>query len=109
MKPPTSIHWQHLEPKPGSAYRQLFVKGTRIAARLLYGLCANEEEPMTPEQVAEAYSLPLEAVQEAIAYCQSDPPEIRADWEMEEAGIREMLQRKPDYVHPAMTNPPRTA
>ena len=48
-----------------------------------------EEEPMTPEQVAAAFKLPVEAVQEAIAYCQSDPPEIRKDWEREEASIRQ--------------------
>jgi hypothetical protein len=53
--------------------------------------------------------LPLEAVQEAIAYCQSDPPEIRADWEMEEASIREMIKKNPKYLHPAMTNPPKIA
>lgn len=29
--------------------------------------------------------MPLEAVNEAIAYCKADPPEILADWEMDEA------------------------
>ena len=42
------------------------------------------EEPMTPEEIAADYRLPLEAVQEAIAYCQSDPPEIKEDFEREE-------------------------
>jgi uncharacterized protein (DUF433 family) len=107
MNTPTLTQWKHLEGKPGSAYRQLFVKGTRIMARLLYGLRVNEQEPMTCEEIAAAYDLPVDAVAEAIAYCESDPPEIRADWEMEEASIRELVQKNPQYIHPAMTNPPK--
>ena len=75
-------------------------------ARVLYGLHVNEQDPMTCEEIAAAYQLPIAAVDEAVAYCASDPPEIRADWEMEEASIREMVQKNPDYIHPAMTNPP---
>ena len=44
------------------------------------------EEPLTPEQIAEEYQIPLEAVQEAIAYCQSNPPEIAQDF-AEEDGV----------------------
>ena len=43
---------------------------------------------MTPEEVATAFALPVQAVLEAIAYCQSDPPEIKQDWEREEAIIK---------------------
>jgi hypothetical protein len=39
----------------------------------------NAKEPRTPEQLAADFEIPLEAVQEAIEYCQSDPPEIRED------------------------------
>jgi hypothetical protein len=42
------------------------------------------DEPMTPDEIAEDLSLPLEAVREAIAYCQSDPPELAQDFEREE-------------------------
>jgi uncharacterized protein (DUF433 family) len=83
--------WHYLAPKPGSAYRQLFVKGTRIAARLLYGLHVNEEEPMMLEEIAEiaaAYDLPLDAVREAVAYCEGHPPEIERDWQREEAHVQ---------------------
>src|SRR5437870_3449291 len=85
MSTSTTTTWIHLAPKPGSVYRQLFVRGRNIAARTLYGLSLNEDEPRTREQIAADYDLPLEAVLEAIAYCASDPPEIRADWEREEA------------------------
>jgi len=39
----------------------------------------NAKEPRTPEQLAQDFALPLEAVQEAIEYCRSDPPEVRED------------------------------
>jgi hypothetical protein len=42
------------------------------------------EEPMTPEEIAKDFNLPLDAVNEAIAYCQSAPPEIAQDFEREE-------------------------
>jgi hypothetical protein len=46
-----STTYVHLAPKPKSAYKQLFDKGTRIRARALYGWYACEE-PMTPEEIA---------------------------------------------------------
>jgi uncharacterized protein (DUF433 family) len=88
MADTATSHWKHLAPKPGSSYLQLFVKGTRISARLLYGLHVNEEEPMTLEELAAAYNLPREAVSEAIAYCQTNPPEIDADWQREELHVK---------------------
>ncbi len=80
--------WLYLDRKPGSAYRQLFIKGRNIAARILYGSYVSEQEAQTPEQIAADFQIPLESVLEAIAYCESDPPEIQQDWEMEEASIR---------------------
>jgi hypothetical protein len=89
-----SNHWKYLAPKPGSVYRQLFVRDTRIMARILYGMNVREEEPMTPEEIAAAFSLPTEAVLEAIAYCKSNPPEIQQDWEREEANIGQPTQHR---------------
>jgi hypothetical protein len=40
---------------------------------------------MTPELIAADYDLPLEAVQEAIAYCEWNPPELAEDYAREEA------------------------
>lgn len=83
---PLSTTYAHLEPNPKSAYRQLFVKGTRIPARALYSWYAGPE-PISPEEIAADYSLPIEAVQEAIAYCESCPPELLEDYRREEATI----------------------
>jgi hypothetical protein len=80
----TIASWKYLAPKPKSFYKQLFVNG-RIQARLLYGLYRSVEEPQSPEQIAAAYNLPLAAVQEAIANCEGNPPEIQEDFDAEEA------------------------
>ncbi len=71
--------WKYLERRPGSSYQQFCVKNKRIWAWTLYCEFMNEKEPRTPEQLAEDFDIPLEAVQEAIEYCQTDPPEIRED------------------------------
>lgn len=55
------------------------------------------EEPRTPEEIAADYDLPLEAVKEAIAYCQTDPPEIREDFEREERIMEATGMNDPDY------------
>ena len=43
------------------------------------------EDARTPDQLAADYRLPLEAVLEAIAYCESNPPAIHEDWQREES------------------------
>lgn len=85
---PTQTTWKYLERDPKSAYLQLSIKGRRIKARTLYGQYMSAEEPRTIEQIAENYDLPVDAVKEAIAYCQSDPPEIHEDFAREEAIMR---------------------
>ena len=79
--------WKYLVRKPKSVYKQLFVRDRWIAARTLYGQTLGEEA-RTPEEVAADYALPLEVVHEAIAYCESNPPELREDWEREQALIQ---------------------
>jgi uncharacterized protein (DUF433 family) len=81
----TVLTYRFLEARPKSAYRQLFIKGTRIRAEIIYRAHVNPEEPRTPEQLAADYSLPPEAVREAIDYGRSEPHEIAADIAREEA------------------------
>jgi uncharacterized protein (DUF433 family) len=76
--------WKYLAPNPKSSYRQLFVRDTRITARTLYGWYAGPEAA-TPEFIAEQFNLPVEAVLESIAYCESNPPELLADYACEQA------------------------
>ncbi len=88
----TTVTYQFLEQRPKSAYRQPFIKGTRIRAEIVYGACTaldelradDDQDPRTPQQVALDYGLPLEAVLESIEYCRSNPPDIAADHAREE-------------------------
>jgi uncharacterized protein (DUF433 family) len=97
----TSTHYAHLAPNPKSGYRQLFVKGTRIRARVLYGWYACDE-PMTPEVIAAEFALPVEAVREAIAYCESNPRELLEDYAREQALTEASGMNDPDYrLHPS--------
>src|SRR5271156_1122617 len=82
----TTTAWKYLVPKPKSNYRQLFIKDRWIAARTLYGQILGDDA-RTEAEVAADFGLPLEAVREAIAYCESNPPEILQDWEREQASI----------------------
>src|SRR5260370_24165516 len=107
MNPSTSITWHYLAPNPKSCYKQLFVKGTRIRARVLYGMFMSAEEPMTPEEIAADLSLPLEAVQEAITYCRSNPPEIAQDFERQERLMHASGMNDPEYKsEPRVQVPP---
>jgi uncharacterized protein (DUF433 family) len=97
-----SPQYQFLERDPLSVYKQLSVKGRRIKARTLYGAFMREHEPMTPEEIAADYDLPLEAVLEAIAYCDSKPPEIEEDYRREEALAEATGMNDPNYkYHPS--------
>lgn len=101
MSTPTKTTWVYLEAHPKSFYRQLFLKGTRIRAEAIYAWTVDgpeDEEKMTPEEVASEFGLPLEAVKEAIAYCQSDPPEIAEDHRREEALMEATGMNDPNYT-----------
>src|SRR6185436_3490349 len=97
MTPSEHNPWKYLAPNPKSNYKQLFLKGRRIRAEILYGLTVDGSEPLTAEEVAESYDLPLEAVQEAVAYCQSNPPEIMLDHQREEKIMELTGMNDPEY------------
>ena len=97
----TDVTYQYLAPRPRSAYRQLFIKETRIRAELIYRAHINADEPMIAEELAVDYGLPLDAVVEAIEYGKSNPPEIAADIAREEAIMAATGQLDPNYkFHP---------
>jgi len=79
--------YEYLQPKRGgSNYRQLFVSG-RIRAEVLYRETVGKE-PLTPEEVAREYNLPLKAVLEAIDYCVKNQELLSEERSREEAWIR---------------------
>ena len=51
MATSTTTQYQHLEPRPGSNYRTLFLKGRRIRAAVVYE-AVHGPDPYTPEEFA---------------------------------------------------------
>ncbi|HEX8199564.1 MAG TPA: hypothetical protein VF590_03690 [Isosphaeraceae bacterium] len=95
MSIPTATQYQHLEPRPGSNYRQLFLKGRRIRAAVVDEV-VNGPDPCTPEEFAQDYQVPLEAVDEALDYVARNRPLIAQERDREAADIRERgLDRPP--------------
>jgi uncharacterized protein (DUF433 family) len=88
--------WKYLAPNPKSRYKQLFITGTRIRAEVIYQLSLGRE-PMTPEEIAADYNLPLQAVREAIAYRASNPPEVEEDHRRDERVAEATGMNDPDY------------
>jgi len=76
-----AITWRQTPPPVTSSYSS---RARASARESFYGMFMSADEPMPPEQIAAEFSLPLEAVKEAIAYRQSKPPEIAQDFEREE-------------------------
>src|SRR4051812_5885617 len=103
--PPTQTKWLYLERDPKSSYKQLSIKGRRVKARTLYSRHVSPEEPRTVEQLAEDWNLPVAAVEEAIAYCRSKPPEIEQDWQYEEALAEMTGMNEPGYKYNARPRP----
>jgi uncharacterized protein (DUF433 family) len=94
MTASASTTWKYLAPNPKSSYKQLYVSGTRIPARALYGWYAGPE-PTAPEEIAREFNLPIEAVLESIAYCESNPPELLEDYARDEA-LMEAVRLSPN-------------
>ena len=79
--------YRYLQAKRGgSNYRKLFVNG-RIRAEVLYRETIGRE-PLAPAEVAEEYNVPLEAVLEAIDYCQKNEALLNEERSREEGWIR---------------------
>jgi uncharacterized protein (DUF433 family) len=101
----TPHEYEFLARKPKSAYLQLFIKDRWIAARTLYAMFVADEAPMTPEEIAADYALPVEAVLEAIAYCQAEPAEIAEDLAREAALMAATGADQPCYRHQPRPRP----
>jgi uncharacterized protein (DUF433 family) len=87
MSTETNIQYQHLEPRPGSNYRQFFLKGRRIRAAVV-DEAIHGPDPRTPEEFARDYQVPLEAVLEALDYVAQNRPLIEQERDREAAKLR---------------------
>jgi hypothetical protein len=83
--------WRWLVARPHPWRRQLWVKGRKLlAAQVWSDIQANA---LTPEQAAQDWSLPLEAVEEVLRYCEENTALIVLEAEEErrrlaDAGVR---------------------
>jgi uncharacterized protein (DUF433 family) len=87
MSTETQPQYQHLEARPGSNYRQLWLKGRRIRAEVFYQEL-HGPEPRTPEELARDYEIPIEVVLEALDYATRNRPLIEQERERELARLR---------------------
>lgn len=106
----TATTYQYLEPHPGSHYKQLFVKGTKLLAWDIY--CAayqrGDEGDRTPNQVAEDFAISVDAVYEAIQYCESKPIELAYDQRRSDLFFEAIGANSADGKYQPMTNEART-
>jgi uncharacterized protein (DUF433 family) len=87
MATKSETQYQHLEPRPGSNYRQWFLKGRRIRAAVVHEAVYGPD-PLTPEEIAADFQVPMEAVLEALDYAARNRPLIEREREEEAARLR---------------------
>ena len=93
----TQVQYQYLESRPRSHYQQLWVKGRHIRAEVLYRLTVGAE-PRTPEEVAQDYDLPMEAVHEAIDYAIRYQEVLEAEQAREVSRMQQLGLDQPPFV-----------
>lgn len=73
----TTRTYRYLAQRAGSSYRELFVCGTSLRAQSL--VSEMENEGWSPEKIAVAYHVPVEAVHEAIDYVHENEEFLAAE------------------------------
>jgi uncharacterized protein (DUF433 family) len=93
----TTTQWQYLEKRPHSWRKQLYIKGKRIKANVIYSdMIVNEE---TPEEAAENWDLPLTAIKEVIEYCQTHEELLKQEAREERRIVLEGVTVEPTVTH----------
>lgn len=86
----SKTQWQYLESRPHPWRKQLYIKGKRIKASVIYSdLIVNS---MTLDEAAFNWDLPKEAITEVIEYCQTNQELLKEEAEqgrrkLEEKGV----------------------
>jgi hypothetical protein len=95
LQPATDGEWSYLVARPHPWRRQLFVKGRKLRASTVWvDMQANE---MSPEEAADNWHLPVEAIEEISRYCAGH----RALLEMEAEEERRRLLQEGVPLEPA--------
>ena len=93
----TQVQYQYLEPRPRSHYQQLWVKGRHLRAEVLYR-APSVWSLAPPEEVAQDYELPVEAVQEAIDYAIRNQEVLATERAREASRIQQLGLDQPPFV-----------
>ena len=89
--------WQYLEPRPHPWRRQLYLKGKRIKASVIYSdMIVNKE---TLEQAADNWDLPLAAIAEIIEYCETHQELLKQEAATERQIVLEGVTIEPPITH----------
>ena len=80
-------NYQYLVARDHPRRQQLYIKGRNLTVGQL--VSSMRADQLTPEQAAERYDLPLEAIQEALTYYQTDREVIEAEAEADKRYLRE--------------------
>ena len=79
--------YEYLETRPGSFYRELFVRGVNLRPSRLVAWM--EAEGLTPEQAAADRCLPVQAVREAMDYVKNHADLIAGELQREHQLLRD--------------------
>ncbi len=82
-----ATQYEHLELRPGSNYRQMFLKGRRICAAVVDEII-NGPDPYKSEEFARDFHVALEAVHEALDYVARNRLLIEQERDEEAADVR---------------------
>jgi len=80
-KTASAEEWQYLESRPHRWRKQLYFKDSRLRPFIVW--MDMQTNNQTREEAAEDWDLPLEAVDEAISYCERNWELLRAECEAE--------------------------
>lgn len=90
--------WRFLVARPHQWRRELFVKGTRIPASTVWiGMLTNK---FSLEEAANSWDIPIDAVREAVKYCEENRDLLR----MEAAEERQFLESKGIVIDPPLAD-----
>ena len=83
----TATQYEQLEPRPGSNYRQMFLRGRRIRAAVV-DETINGPDRYPPEEFARDFHVTLQAVHEALDYVARNRALIEHERDREAADVR---------------------
>ena len=94
----TTTQWQYLEKRPHSWRQQLYLKGRKLRAHNVWSdMIVNQ---WSEAETAYNWDLPLEAVREAVKYCQTHQELLQQEAEAE----RQYLEKQGVSLEPQITH-----